>query len=224
MRCEAVHDRLADYVDGRCGPITRARIRRHLTGCPDCAEVRTNDEELSVLLETWSDEQPSPSVWLGIREAIDMTPAYVPDTPLVPWWSRAREALVRSVLPYALGAVTTALLVMAGLGQTVREEAPPSPQDIAPVRPGPADVGIAYADGYAPMNHSDGSGVGAERPALRPDEVPLVVENPGEAILIRRNREDLLQLVEELRRRGLKVRPREPSIDAQPAGLKDDTH
>ncbi len=47
MKCESVNRKLADYVDGRCGPITRARIRRHLSGCEGCAEGKKEDQDLN---------------------------------------------------------------------------------------------------------------------------------------------------------------------------------
>ncbi len=220
MKCESVNRKLADYVDGRCGPITRARIRRHLSGCEGCAEGKKEDQDLNVLLETWSDEQPSPSIWLGIREAIDMSPSYVPETPPVPWWARLRVAMVRSVLPYTLGAVTTALLVVVGLGQAGSEE--PRREAVAPVE------GRIPASGDA-MNArtlGDWESGAATTANLRPEEVPLRMEEPETLLLILRTPAEVRAYQELLRRieaaRGARVA--EPEPRAQPAGMQDDTH
>ena len=196
MRCDAVRDRLADHLTGRTGGWARARLRRHVDGCEACASVLREEEALQARLEGWADEEVPEGVWLRIR---DSAVPFVDEQPPPGWMSRLRATFVRFGLPYALGAATTALLVLAFTGGS-----PDSRGDRAPTDPTPR-----WASDVAP--------------ALEPGEESLVLERPEDGILIIRD-PSYRRLLERLRKEGLRPQAEEPAPTAQPASFGTRTH
>ena len=41
LTCGVVRDLLPSYVEGLTSPESNAAVERHLSGCPDCAQLRT---------------------------------------------------------------------------------------------------------------------------------------------------------------------------------------
>ena len=41
LTCGVVRDLLPSYVEGLTSPESNTAVERHLSGCPDCAQLRT---------------------------------------------------------------------------------------------------------------------------------------------------------------------------------------
>jgi anti-sigma factor RsiW len=215
MNCDKVLDELPDYIDERCGPIRRIRLRRHLARCEACAEALREDEVLNERLAVLEDEAPPEAVWLRIRDVVSASG--LSDTIRPTLWERMRAGTLRYAMPYALGVATTALLLMVGLGR------PDTP--VAPVgQPGGADgSGVAAVDDDVPLSRPAPEWItSVDQPgALREGEMPLVVEDRRELVIRRRQDKDIRRINESLRERG--VNPADV-VPATPVSFGKKTH
>jgi hypothetical protein len=211
MRCDAVRDRLADYAVDECGRFTTFRVRRHLDRCSACEEALRDEERLNARLATWEDAEPPEAVWLRIRDAVGGM--RVPETIPLAWWERARTGLLRWGVPYVLGAATMAIIIVAlgvGLGVRVPTETPAAPQPNVVVRELRDEPLLGEPVAFGPGDEP---------------ESPLVPEQDYRHGVRIRQGQDLQDLIELLRKRGLSL-PDEAlgRTPARPAGFDDETH
>jgi anti-sigma factor RsiW len=104
MTCEDVRGRLVDYQRGRLPAQAQGDVRAHLEGCEACARAETVEQELTSALERRLPQHPA-SLALKRRLASQWSSP----SPVPPWWSRWRPALVPAM------AVAAVLLVGAPL-------------------------------------------------------------------------------------------------------------
>lgn len=70
MRCEEVLRGLPEYAVGAAGPIARARIGRHISGCESCRRELEAFNAVAGLVEALPAVDPPPGLWNGVAARI----------------------------------------------------------------------------------------------------------------------------------------------------------
>lgn len=111
MRCEDVLRGLPEYAVGAAGPIARARIARHISGCESCQRELKVFNAVAGLVEALPAVDPPPGLWNGVAVRIAREEAVPVSAP------RAVATRLRALAAAgAVIAVATAVLLARGQG------------------------------------------------------------------------------------------------------------
>jgi len=108
MNCAEIEVLICDYVDGTLAPDQKSELERHLSACPDCAELARDSAAAVRFIESAADVEPPPELITRILF----------DAP----WSKNKESRWRRWLNSVLGPLLGPLLApkyAMGLAMTV---------------------------------------------------------------------------------------------------------
>jgi len=165
MNCEAVDERLADYLDGDLAASDERAVKAHVASCVRCTALVRDIEEIRANASALPELTPSRDLWQGIAQSIEapvipfaaprVSPATEPNRRHA--FNRVRLAAVAAALVAVTAGVTYTLTVVgtgngkadreiAGLSQPARNTS--TDTGAAPVMNAPltSDVAAAIAD------------------------------------------------------------------------------
>ena len=105
MACTQYLSSIQEYVDGTLGPIRRAELEQHLTGCEECQAMATDLERIRQSSSSLGDVPPPDGAWLQIAGRLRQE-GRVPDV------SPAHQRLPR----LAWAAIAAGLVIAVGGG------------------------------------------------------------------------------------------------------------
>lgn len=135
MLCEETQHNFSPYLDDALGDSARASVEAHLDVCPLCrarlAETRAVVRSLAVLTRPAA----PPRLARDVADLVAIERAARVERPFVPLWLKALRWVEPHVMPYTIGALTSALLffslanalrphmrLLRDLARAVREE------------------------------------------------------------------------------------------------------
>lgn len=131
MKCEAVQERMMEWMDGRVPPDLANELKAHVDACPGCQAELAATQRFARLLDRPPAASPSPQLRQGVYAMIaeEMAGAAAPGRRPEPTPARRAWAWLR--LP-AVQAVAACALVAAGYLAGVRRAPAPTPPAAAP--------------------------------------------------------------------------------------------
>ena len=107
--CDELRELLAAYADGELDETTRARVRAHLVGCPDCRRDLAGLERVDAMFRAAAVPEPAEAAWDRVSAALDRTLAASSPAPVrrerrgvFGWWLVPAGALAAAAILMAV--------------------------------------------------------------------------------------------------------------------------
>jgi len=135
MNCAEIEVLICDYVDGTLAPDQKAELERHLSACPDCAELARDSAAAVAFIERAADVEPPPELITRILFDAPWTKAKSESRP-----KRWLSAILGPVLTpkYAMGMAMTVL----SLSMLAKFVGPVRPIQMSDLRPSQVWAGV----------------------------------------------------------------------------------